>query len=430
MRNINDEINVGIIGLGYVGLTLGVALALRGIKVFGVDINEKVIMALNSGKAHFVEEGIDEHLSKVLNKKFFLVDNLPEETLDAVLITVGTPINEDKELNFQNIVDALNQIPKINNKDFLVGLRSTVAVGTSTNIILPELNKRQIECELIFCPERTIEGDAINELFTLPQIIGGTSSKGVDLGAEIFSKLTEKIIKVSTIEAAELVKLFNNTYRDINFALGNYFNLVAQSFGVDGYEVINASNKDYKRGGIPMPGFVGGPCLEKDPYILASDNFRQSNIANLLEHNFTILGRSFNECLPKTVVDYLVNKSEKKKVLVSGLAFKGRPATSDMRGSTSVEIINLLLENGFELGLHDFETSDEEIRYFYNDLKIENDFSSNEYETLLVCNNHKNYSLLGTSELENFSLIFDSWKSINPNLTIKSKIINLGTMYL
>lgn len=430
MKNINDEINVGIIGLGYVGLTLGVALALRGIKVFGVDINEKVIMALNSGKAHFVEEGIDEHLSKVLNKKFFLVDNLPEETLDAVLITVGTPINEDKELNFQNIVDALNQIPKINNKDFLVGLRSTVAVGTSTNIILPELNKRQIECELIFCPERTIEGDAINELFTLPQIIGGTSSKGVELGAEIFSKLTEKIIKVSTIEAAELVKLFNNTYRDINFALGNYFNLVAQSFGVDGYEVINASNKDYKRGGIPMPGFVGGPCLEKDPYILASDNFRQSNIANLLEHNFTILGRSFNECLPKTVVDYLVNKSEKKKVLVSGLAFKGRPATSDMRGSTSVEIINLLLENGFELGLHDFETSDEEIRYFYNDLKIENDFSSNEYETLLVCNNHKNYSLLGTSELENFSLIFDSWKSINPNLTIKSKIINLGTMYL
>jgi UDP-N-acetyl-D-mannosaminuronic acid dehydrogenase len=430
MKNINDEINVGIIGLGYVGLTLGVALALRGIKVFGVDINEKVIMALNSGKAHFVEEGIDEHLSKVLNKKFFLVDNLPEETLDAVLITVGTPINEDKELNFQNIIDALNQIPKINNKDFLVGLRSTVAVGTSTNIILPELNKRQIECELIFCPERTIEGDAINELFTLPQIIGGTSSKGVELGAEIFSKLTEKIIKVSTIEAAELVKLFNNTYRDINFALGNYFNLVAQSFGVDGYEVINASNKDYKRGGIPMPGFVGGPCLEKDPYILASDNFRQSNIANLLEHNFTILGRSFNECLPKTVVDYLVNKSEKKKVLVSGLAFKGRPATSDMRGSTSLEIINLLLENGFELGLHDFETSDEDIRYFYNDLKIENDFSSNEYETLLVCNNHKNYSLLGTSELENFSLIFDSWKSINPNLTIKSKIINLGTMYL
>ncbi len=422
---------VGIIGLGYVGLTLAIAMSLRGFRVYGKEKNQHIINKISEGSAHFQEKGIDKSLGEVLNKNFFLVDEFPENELNCCLITVGTPIKDDKSINFDYILECIRDIPESNRKDFFVGLRSTVAVGTCRNIFMPKLKEKfGKSLDIVFCPERTIEGDAINELFNLPQIIGGSSDYAVNSAEKIFKKLTKRIVKVSSLEAAELVKLFNNTYRDINFALGNYFNMVAQSFNTDGIEVINASNIEYVRGGIPKPGFVGGPCLEKDPYILAYDNFRTKDWELIKKNNFTIFGRKFNERLPRLVGDYIIKNLSELKITVSGLAFKGVPETSDLRGSPTLILIDYLIKNKISnLTVHDFVTSELEIQEYLPNLKIVNNLAEDSSDVLVICNNHKKYSDVDPKYLQNYKMIIDPWN--NPIETNSStKLVHLGNMFL
>ena len=147
------------------------------------------------------------------------------------------------------------------------------------------------------------------------------------------------IVKVESLEAAELVKLFNNTYRDIHFSIGNYFNEIAQSFNINGIELIKSANYQYERSKIANPGFVGGPCLEKDAYILV-DNMETSP-----GKSFVLEARKYNEKLEETVSNWIIKKIKDNKINsigLSGFAFKGRPATSDLRGSSSLNILKML----------------------------------------------------------------------------------------
>ena len=141
---------------------------------------------------------------------------------------------------------------------------------------------------LCFCPERTIEGNALDELSELPQIIGGLNSNSYNAAEDFFRKITPTILSVESLEAAELVKLFNNTYRDIEFSTGNYFNRIAQSFGINGVSLIKTANYLYPRSKIALPGLVGGPCLEKDSYILVHempDNKGKDFVLGARNHN-------------------------------------------------------------------------------------------------------------------------------------------------
>lgn len=395
---------IGIIGLGYVGLTLGIAAADSGILTYGVEINEKIKACLKQGKAHFYEPGLDNLIRKHNNRDFFCVERFPEnEGFDAFVITVWTPLKKgQKEPEFSYIQTALKAIAHVYTGRELIILRSTVSVGTSRNVVLPKLaamsGMEEKDLRISMCPERTVEGKAIDELRILPQIISGNNDDALETAENIFRKITPYVIKVDSLEEAELVKLCCNTYRDISFAIGNAFCMAAQTFGVDGEKVIRAANQGYERSNISLPGFVAGPCLEKDAYILTN------NMQTCLSREFILTARKMNESLEDSIVAWVEHRIGKgnggKVIAISGMAFKGMPETSDLRGSASVDIAFKLFQEGYKLHLHDYVADRLEMEH----LKIGTVYGTlsdavKDADILLILNNHRNYQLLSADEI-------------------------------
>ena len=288
-------------------------------------------------------------------------------------------------------------------------IRSTVSVGTTRKIVLPLLaklsGKREEELFVSMCPERTVEGKALQELTTLPQIISGNNRTALDMARKLFEKISPQVIEAKSLEEAELAKLYCNTYRDMNFSIGNAFCLAAQKFGVDGASVIRLANNGYSRAKIALPGFVAGPCLEKDAYILTD------NLPDCASKNLILTARKISESLEDFVVDWVKRRvGTDKPVVLSGMAFKGRPATSDLRGSSSVNIARKLFALGYELRLHDFVAPVEDLEGLKLGVVFE-DLSTAcaGAAALLVLNNHERY--------ENFQLpesnlaVFDAWQA-------------------
>ncbi|MEM9363423.1 MAG: nucleotide sugar dehydrogenase [Bacteroidota bacterium] len=423
---------VGIVGLGYVGLTLSIASALRGIKVFGIEKNKKTLETIKQGKAHFYEPHINEFLELCINRNLFVEDSFTENLeLDGFIITIGTPLNPTTgKVNYDYLLSALESISaNYSGKEWIV-LRSTISVGTTRKIIIPYLAQisgvEPDKVRIAFCPERTIEGKAIEELYSLPQIVGGNNEESFELAANYFNKLTNNIVKVPSLETAELVKLFNNTYRDVHFAMGNAFNEIAQSFGIDGYLAIEASNRGYARSNIALPGYVGGPCLEKDPYIL-SENMPDHN-----GKNFVVNSRKYNESLEESVLTWVTNNFPNTTIIgMSGMAFKGVPETSDLRGSVAVNIARKIKKMGYSIFLHDYVADINEM----TDLNlgdIETDFYSLVEKTsvILIMNNNPNYRTIDFDKIianNSRKYFLDSWNVLD-GMSDEEKKISVKTL--
>jgi len=339
--DILEDNNVCIIGLGYVGLTLAVAMADVGYRVHGVEINQHVRDCISQGKAHFSETGIDKRIGDLISRGVLTTsEKLSADTQSSVyIITVGTPVDDDKKTKMESIKHVAQDVANVLKDGDMVILRSTVRVGICADVVKPILDSAGVKYDLAFCPERTVEGKAIEELRSLPQVVGGINQSSTLRASRLFHMLTPSVVRVSSLEAAEMVKLVSNTFRDINFAFANEIALAADAAGLSANEVITASNLGYPRGGVKSPGPVGGPCLEKDPYILAE---------GLQQHGFTpelsLAGRRLNEALPQQVATKLkIVAADRKisvgKICVLGLAFKGRPATSDLRGTLAKPLI-------------------------------------------------------------------------------------------
>ncbi len=269
-----------------------------------------------------------------------------------------------------------------------------MSVGTTRNIVLPFLSelcgRPEDQVLAAMCPERTVEGKAVEELTHLPQIISGSNERALEIAQRFFRYMTPYVIPVASLEEAELVKLYCNTYRDMSFAIGNAFCIAAQTFGVDGASVIRHANQGYARSNIALPGFVAGPCLEKDAYILTN------NMPDCPSKDFIMAGRRFNESMEDYVVDWVKahvgEPGDEKVVAISGMAFKGQPETSDLRGSSSVYIARKLHALGYRLALHDFVAHREEMQALglgqvYADLAD----ACRDAKVLLVLNNHRRY---------------------------------------
>ena len=259
---------IGIIGLGYVGLTLALAAATKGIDVYGIELSQHIKNCLKENKAHFYEPGLDNLIQRYNNKMFHVVEEFPQDVkFDIFIITVGTPLKEgeDKTPNLEYIKTACMSIKEVYDGTQLVILRSTVSVGTTRKIVLPflsELSRKSIEeIYISMCPERTIEGKAVEELMKLPQVISGNNERALEIAQKFFRKMTPCVIEADSLEEAELIKLYCNAYRDMTFAIGNAFCMAAQEFGVDGVLAIEHANYGYIRSNIAKPGFVAGPCL-------------------------------------------------------------------------------------------------------------------------------------------------------------------------
>ena len=293
---------VGIVGLGYVGLTLAVTLARKGFSVHGMDASTRVLDALAQKRPHLFEPGVEEGLQAYLGERLFVGPALPERGVEAAILCVSTPVNPDTHApELENLRRAARHIVERCADGTLVIVRSTVPVGGSRSVVLPELRARWGRQRLAFAPERTIQGQALRELEELPQVVGGLDPESRDLAAALFSRVTNRIVSVGSLETAELVKLVNNCHTDLIYSYGNEVAFMAERWGLDPLEVIRAANLDYPRPDLAKPGFVGGGCLSKDPYILMS-------AATAAGYTPWLVGqaRGLNERLPLHVAERLV----------------------------------------------------------------------------------------------------------------------------
>ena len=357
---------VCIMGMGYVGLTLAVAMAKRGYSVHGVEIDEKKLRLIKKGEPHFYEARLESLMKLVINNGLLTFSReIPPKPYPIYIITVGTPvIKRTKIPRFDMIKRVSKEISNVMNQDSLVILRSTMAVGTSRNTVLPILKQKIEHPEIAFCSERTLEGKALEEIFTLPQVIGAIDEKSLRRASSIFHRITPTVVEVSSLETAELIKLLDNVCRDVQFGLANEIAEICEIFRIDGYETICAANLGYNRTNIALPGYVGGPCLEKDPYIL---EYSLKNAGH--KPKIAMTARTLHEKLQGRIADRILRWTlnnnldpQKVKVTLLGMAFKGIPETDDLRGAPSIIMIDELRSRGFRnICGHDYLVSDEDI---------------------------------------------------------------------
>jgi UDP-N-acetyl-D-mannosaminuronic acid dehydrogenase len=412
-----------VIGLGYVGLTMAVVMADAGFMVTGVEIDEDRFNLLSRGESYIHEVGLPELLKEQLNKNLFISKSIPKDG-DVFIISVGTPIGIDasgkKRPQLQYLLDASEKIGKTIKNGDLVVLRSTVPIGTCRNVVKTKLEEISglrcgIDFHLSFAPERTAEGKALRELRSLPQIIGGFNKDSTEATAAIFRDLTPTIVKVESLEAAEMAKLMNNTFRDYIFAYANQMAQIASEFNLNVFNVIKAANEGYVRDPIPLPSpGVGGPCLTKDPHIFASVAEMKNFSGELFEN-----GREINESMHSFIFTRVVQQLEKSgkrpvdcNILICGLAFKGYPETGDIRNSTSVEIAGLFKPHVKAVYAFDAVADQREISAFgLSPVQLPQGFDN--MDAVLFLNNHKYFEKINIYEMvramnEN-PIVFDGW---------------------
>ena len=337
---------VCVVGLGFVGLTLAVALARVGYRIYGVERQADVVLGLKQGKSHFHEPGLDLALQSSLSKNLTVSETWNDVSeVDVYVITVGTPLDAHGNVSHVAIDHAVEEVAAHcgTRTDYiappLVVLRSTVKVGT-TRDVAKRLEGDDWRVEVAFCPERTLEGKALEELVSLPQIIGGMTPDATSRAAAFFGRLTPTILRMSSPEAAEMVKLVSNTHRDVTFGYVNELAKVCDALGLSAQEIIRAGNYGYERTRLPVPGPVGGPCLTKDSRILMES---VPVGVSIVEY-----ARATNADVPelgvRNIIEFFAGKTQPKRIALFGFAFKGRPETDDLRGSPAYDIVSAIRE--------------------------------------------------------------------------------------
>ena len=435
-QRVANHRHVVVLGLGYVGFTLALVLADRGFRTTGFDIDERRIAALDQGASYIHERGLDELFKRQLHKNFRPSSEFPSDG-DVFIISVGTPVQKTATSNrpapdLTALRLASEAVGRRLQRGNLVVLRSTVPVGTTREFVLPMMKKVSglkggLDFHLSFAPERTAEGKAIKELRELPQIIGGLNEESVEATAALFREMTSTIVRVNSLEQAEIAKLLNNSFRDLIFSFANHAAQIASHYNVDIVETIKAANQGYPRDPIPLPSpGVGGACLTKDPYIFSS-------VAKKLGMPETLFdfGREINESMLPYVVERVVAQLQKAgkepgqcAVLICGLAFKGEPETGDIRNSTSVEIAHLLKERVGRLYGHDPIADREEVLATGIVPVAELSEGLQRADAVLFLNNHRFYEKVDLEQmirqLRPPAIIFDGWKLFNTDDVLHS----------
>jgi UDP-N-acetyl-D-mannosaminuronic acid dehydrogenase len=328
-----DVVVVG--GCGHVGLPLAIAFADRGLRVGVYDLNEVAVKQVESGELPFQEEGAQEVLARVLEagRLTASTDMGMISGADAVVVVIGTPVDEHLNPNPHAVTRALSEATHHFRDGQLLVLRSTVYPGV-TQGVERMFTERGLTLDVAFCPERIAEGKAMEELFDLPQIVAGRTQQVRDRAACLFRHLTNEVVELEP-EEAELAKLFTNTWRYIKFAAANQFYVMANDHGLDFDRIRTALAHDYPRAAdMPGAGFAAGPCLFKDTMQLAA-----------FTDNSFVLGHAamlVNEGLPLYLVTHLEKKYDlaSMKVGILGMAFKAE--SDDIRSSLSYKLRRIL----------------------------------------------------------------------------------------
>jgi UDP-N-acetyl-D-mannosaminuronic acid dehydrogenase len=377
MESINSKEIVIIGGGGHIGLPLGLVLAQKGHHVTALDINVKAVLLINNGEMPFFEEGAPELLRETLKTGRFRAssDLRSIEVAEVVIVCVGTPVDEHMSPVPRIFTDLLDSIRPFLNSGQLLILRSTVYPGTTR---LASNYLEEIGIQVAFCPERILQGKAVEELGTLPNIVSGVSEVAKERAVEIFSSLGTVV--TATVEEAEFAKLFLNTYRYIEFATTNQLFTIANDAGIDYARVLEIMKQDYPRASrLPKPGLTAGPCLMKDTMQLVSYS----------QNRFTLGTAAFfaNEGLALYIVENVLRQIDSVRPTIGliGMAFKAD--SDDIRSSLSYRVRKALQLAGASVLAADLNVKND------HTLISESEVISRS-EIVIICAPHKEYSEL------------------------------------
>lgn len=332
-----------MLGLGYIGLPTAAMFATHGILVVGVDINDSIIRKLNSGGIHIQENGLEEVVREAIQCGN-LRPSLKVEPSDAFIIAVPTPFYDDKKADMRAVASAAEAIVPHLRKGNLVILESTSPPLTTVNLVQPILEisglKAGADFHLAYSPERVLPGQILHELVHNARVIGGIDPASAQAGRDLYGTFVSGEIILTDATTAEMVKLMENTYRDVNIAIANEFSRLADRFGIDIWEAIRVANL-HPRVKILNPGpGVGGHCISVDPWFLVE---AAPDLTPLI-----LSARRVNDSQPEFVVKLvehaLGGNLQGRRISVLGLSYK--PDVDDLRESPAVEVAVLLTKMG------------------------------------------------------------------------------------
>ena len=338
---MNRYKNINVIGLGYIGLPTALSFAANGIRIIGTDINKDIVEKLNEGKITFKEEGLEELFKDAVERGIQFSSEY--ENTDAYIITVPTPyIKETKQLEPKYVIDAINRVLDVCKLETIIVIESTISPGTIDKYVRPIVESRGFkigkDIHLVHAPERIIPGNMIKELKYNSRTIGADSKEVGELVKSWYESFCKGEIVVTDIKTAELSKVVENTFRDINIAFANELSRICRREGIDVYELINIANK-HPRVNILSPGpGVGGHCISVDPWFLVGD---YPDLVNII-----LAARKVNDSQPDFVISRIKkimienNINDLSKVGIYGLTYK--EDVDDVRESPTFQLLEKL----------------------------------------------------------------------------------------
>lgn len=333
-----------VVGLGYIGLPTASLLAASGHQVVGIDRRAEIIQALGQGRPHIEEPGLATVVKAAVDSRSLRVASVPEEA-DVFIICVQTPVESDRTADLRYVRDAVTSIVPHLRSGNLVILESTVPPGTTRDVVVPAIEEGGLragkEVHVAYCPERVLPGRILSELVMNDRIVGGMTPEDARRAKAVYRSFVEGKIHLTDCTTAEMVKVMENTFRDVNVALSNEMALIAEQVGVNVWEAIRLANCHPRVQFLrPGPG-VGGHCLAVDPWFLVQ---QAPDVARLIA-----AAREVNDAMPGQVVSLakdLVKPSEKPRIAILGLAYKA--GVGDTRESPAVAVVEQLLISGVD----------------------------------------------------------------------------------
>ncbi|WP_419895469.1 nucleotide sugar dehydrogenase [Macrococcus psychrotolerans] len=411
------------IGLGYIGLPTSIMFAKHGVDVVGVDIKQEAVDKLNNGQIHIEEPGLQEALEEVLASGKFKASTTPEQA-DAYIIAVPTPNNSDehKSCDISIVMSGVESIVPLLKKGNIVIIESTIAPRTMDDHVKPYLESEGFiigeDIYLVHCPERVLPGKIMHELVYNNRIIGGITPACVEAGKHVYGTFVKGEMIETQAKTAEMSKLMENTYRDVNIALANELAKICNNLEINVNDVIEMANK-HPRVNLHKPGpGVGGHCLAVDPYFIIAEAPEQALLIKL--------ARDINVSMPEYVVRRtkdILSRLGGNKVTVFGLTYKGD--VDDIRESPAFDIYEMLTASQYEVVAYDPHVKQE---------FVEKDMGTavKDSDLVLILSDHSEFKQLTDGDFDGMrnKYILDTKNVVKTKDEFKEvKYYNFGNLY-
>ena len=416
---MNEFKTVGMVGLGYIGLPTAAILASRGINVVGVDVNNDTVDTINAGKVHIVEPDLDIVVKSAVTMGKLRASTVPEPA-DAFLIAVPTPFKEEHKPDLSFIKNAADSIGPVLEKGNLIILESTSPVGTTEKLsqwlseARPELKfphsfGENADIQIAHCPERVLPGHVLSELVNNDRIIGGLSEKCVERATQLYKVFVKGDCIASNARTAELCKLTENAFRDVNIGFANELSMICDSTDIDVWELISLANR-HPRVNILQPGpGVGGHCIAVDPWFIVDSVPEYAQIIKT--------ARLVNDAKPEFFIEKVkatADRFKDPKIAIFGLAFKAD--IDDLRESPALEIavkiVQMALGNVYVVEPN-IDSLPDAIASFSNVELVTSEVAISSADIILGLVDHREFKKMDTKKF-NEKIVHDSrgmWRS-------------------